>query len=461
MKILLISLLLLLSACGTIGARKNIIPVDSTPRGALVYDHNDEKIGTSPFLHVVDKSFVQTFTFKSEDDTDTEYYFCGLNWGESVVPNILLAPFFPIGTAISGIFLGVDLATGSLFRCESPVIGNLESNSPKNQARKILALPINTFDSKESDSIINRFSADSGIKSDFISNKDANYRLAYYGISNEHPANLKTISKDHLYSIAKDLNATHVAVFDKDKNRVSPKLVDIFTMKPVDDDNFKPYEVPDEIKQTPSLLRRFGQAFNFLPNSMTLSYQITDQLAAEKSGYDDDIVNDELDKHPNAAPAVFSMWGFENISNPMHFSPWDFEFKFSPAFGNKAFQYNSGNYSLTAQRATLTFDSSVTLHTPLGAFMLLAGFGPSYSYGDDNEGNNHNDFNLIVPKVSVEYYAFFKERFFMKLKVETFSIKDNEFENSKVKFNSLSGGSISLGYYIPHMKSLLRSWLPF
>ncbi len=451
-KLIILSCLIFLSACGSIGSRRDIVPVDSKVRGVSVFDEDHQLIGKTPFFYEMDKGLWQTFYYKKGDREESLNFLCRINWSESIIPNLIPAPFFPIGTAISAGFFAIDGTTGDAFRCKDKILIDDEFDTKSKYKRKILVLPINTDDPKDSYELIKLYVKKNQLESEVIDLAETEEVLTYFGIDGDSLKEVSSIPKDHLYEVAYRLKATHVLFLKLKDKKLIPQMRDLFSGS-LTAEELKPFPVPERFFKEEGILKKVGKYFNLLPNSLTLSY-----LAAQstENRFEKDA---QLQKHPSTLPILFSMWGLTNIRNPRQLRPWDYEFSVGPSLEAPAFRYEHDNYWINAQRYGLMIEPSLTLHSPFGALVASIGFGPSYSYADDSDGVAYREFNLFSIKTGVNYYVFFKERYFFKVGLNSYAINDRELGDRVT--NTVTQTTLSLGYYIPHLKGKLRYLMPF
>lgn len=454
MKILAFCILVfMISSCGTISSRPDIVPVDSSSRGAKVYNSNKNVIDQTPFFYEMDKGWWQTFYVEKDGVRSKKSFRCDLNWGQSMIPNLVPAPFFPIGTAISLGFYTVDFITGNSFQCDKKIFFET-TGRPSEYSERILILPVGVEDSKYSDSLIEDFISSRQLSNKVISREEAKEVLNYFGINSKSMnkiISVEGIPKDHLFEIAYKLKATDVIILERRGNVLYPKTTDLFTYK-TDLNKYEEFPIPKKYQVHKSPLYKLGKYFHFFPNSLTLS-KVVGRGTENRFGSEA-----QLKKHPDSLPTAFSLWGLSSMTNPRLFSPWDYEFIIGPSYEAPAFRYEEGDYWLNGQKIGVFIEPRVTLHTPFGAFAAAIGAGPTYAYGEDSSNNKFREFSAIGLKFDFIYYAFFQERYFVRL-VSTAQSLDGEF-GERIS-DSIYQTSISIGYYMPHLKGKLRSWMPF
>src|SRR5689334_5303715 len=85
----LIIFALLLSSCGTLTGRKEIISVDSDVRGETVFQ-DDRPIGRTPFFTEQTRSSEVSLKVKRNEQVKDLNYDCHIRWGPSIAGNGVL-----------------------------------------------------------------------------------------------------------------------------------------------------------------------------------------------------------------------------------------------------------------------------------------------------------------------------------------------------------------------------------
>lgn len=439
--------LVLLFGCGTIGSRRSIIAVDSTPRGATVTGSNGESLGVTPFFMQKEKQLLERFNFSYEDQKKSEYYNCSINWSESVLPNLIPSAFFPVGMAVTGGFLLTDWATGDIYRCHNPLTLTFSATSvaPASTPRLLVLPP------PLDDYLLARNLAEKVIHSEKIEGKMVKWGraeevLEYFGINSKRSADIKSIPREHWHEVAYQTKATTLLYFEVQETEIVPVLMDLIT--------FQTKKLnPVVYKHESSFSSYAASLFSFFPNALTFSY-----MSGIAGTTVDDPSDDHVTKHPDALPKVLSWWGAENISNPRLFSPWDIELQFSPLIAFPAFRYQRDEYWINGQRYYFGYEGALTFHSPFGAFRFGCGLGPSFSQYEDSTGASGQAFHWLTNSVSASYYGFVTERLYFKISINAYKFKSQEYQG---KVDDLTVSMVTLGYYIPHLKWKLRQITPF
>ena len=472
---LLLIIVVLSISCGTINQRKLIIPIDSNPRDIKIFDKHNKYIGTTPLFHVISKKRNQKFKFISEE-YKIKYkhsYKCKINYSESFVPNLVLSPIFPTGTLIGAIAVSIDYWTGNLFKCSNKInIKFKHQKSFKSTVKKILILPIASLDEKDGRKILTKWKNlyfNKQQKDLLIPIKKGLRSMAYYGLSNEHEWDPKKINKNDIWSLGHEFKATHILYFKlKNGTHYQPELYDIFSLEKVEE----PYLMPIKKLSSNNVFSSYNfiknsliRTFSFIPNSISANLLFNQKIHL-MSINQEDINGLDVDRHPKSFPRFFSIWSVENITNPYLYKAWDYNFKFSPSLAINAWQgdinINSVEFQLQAQALILGYKGSFYFHSPFGSIGASVGVGYGYFYSKDNLGNKFifYEFPMLT---DIFFYKFFTDNLYFKFGVSYFGFDQEKksISNSYMYLKDWSEIVISLGYYIPTMKSVIRDLLPF
>lgn len=443
----IIFLLASLTGCGTIGARRSIVAIDSNPRGAQVHDQSSQLLGTTPFFMQKEKQLHERFTFSYRDEKKSESYFCSINWSESVVPNLVPSLFFPLGMVVSGGFLLTDWATGDIYRCDDALIAKLSSDtSTQTEVPRLLILPPNLDDHQDAKSFAEKVVAEREIQGKIVKWSRGEEVLEYFDINPKRSAEIKTIPQEHWREVAFRTHATKLLYFEQKDEQFIPVEMDLVT--------FDEKRLPAITYRSSKTYRDyFASLFSFFPNALTLSH-----MTGISGTSVDDPSNNHVSKHPEALPKFLSWWGAENISNPRLLSPWDVELQFSPLIAFPAFRYQDGDYWINGQRYFLGYEGGLTFHSPFGALRLGYALGPSVSRFENSSGEKGSNFHWLTSSFSASYYAFLTERLYFKISLQSYGFQSQEYQG---KLDDLTVTMVSIGYYIPHLKWKLRQVISF
>ena len=474
--ILLLSLILL-SACGTVKKRPNIVPFDSNPRGLKVTDKKGNELGQTPFFLKVDPNWSNHYNVIQNNRAHDLRYECKMNWGGSIVPDSILLPFAPSGTIVGTIFLLTDWFTGGIYRCVNPIhYDGRAQNEIIEQPKRILPLPFKNLDRNFSEkthsiwqkSILPKFFKD---KDQIIWEDEVREFLFMRGISHyKENFNIQKIRKKYLYEIAHKFQATHFTTFEiyhQDKNyyTIKTRLWDAFTLKEVIF-NKKPTLIRLSRKNEPKQFKQlFVETISFIPNSLLFSYKEKSDMAwfheNEELMADEDSV---IEDHPDSLPKYFTFIGMETVQHPQFFDDWDYGLFFSPSF-----EANSARTKFKLKTEEIVSIDAATYHasyimslkgfSPFGS--LSFGIGPSLNYLKINQSNNQTYDSLVIGlKFGAEYHFFFGERWYFTLGTshQGFEPKAGK-HDPQYKLDGVTSTYVGLGYYFPSIRNMVRNLL--
>src|SRR3989339_125683 len=468
--------LITLVSCGTINHRDNIIPIDSTPRHAKVFDEDKKFLGTTPFFYEINKERKQNFTF-FENESKQEMkisYKCALNYSESLIPNLLISLLYPVGTTWGAISMAVDYWSGDLFTCakgiEINIPNNLNNGPLKLSAKRILILPIESTDEKIASEIValwkkNFFSIQT--TDSIIPMAKANRSIITNGLSDKRLWAPREINRQDLWPLGHEFSATHLLSFEKksegEVTTYTPKLYDFFTLQEVQETYLKPLQIndtPENSLETLEIIKESVlQTIALIPNSISASLSFDRTILVADSS--NQSVGIEGHRHPMAFPKFLSIWGAENMSHPYLYDSWDYNLQFSPAIALSAWEANLDYLTLQMQSAILGGKASINLHTPFGSLGMAIGMGYGYFYalGSDQEKFIFTEWPALV---DIYYYKFLTSKLFFKFKVSSYGLdrKNPSIEWKGLRLDGWMEAGASLGHYFPTMKSTLRNLLP-
>lgn len=485
-KILIISIIfpVLFSSCGTLKGSGNKIAVDSKIRGMYVKDEEGTIIGRTPFFYQIDPGWSQYFTFFLKHGEKEIYsrsleYQCNFNWSQSIIPNTLLIPFFPVGTIMSGTFYLVDYLSGGIYNCNNPL--NFDNKLPSQikrpykleENKRILIIPPYTKDQRFSNIIVKTwqegmFNGNNPSKDVIVnfkkSSKDFNFKGINY-LNDYHPHDL---SKNDIYEIGHKYNATHILYFKIEKAhkfiKAKPELFDIFNLDTIETAYLKKFRLDDPREEQNILKRTLLKVVNIFPNALTLSYTERPDVKVNSTVFWAKNGEHTADRHPDSLPVVLTVFGLESVSHPMLFRSWDYDISFFPTLSISSWKsYLSDKYQeyfIELINSCLFYNVGFTFHTPLGAPGLELGVGVDYISGNDSKNNFYSEFTTIH-RTNYNYMVFISKEAYLKVAYVSFYPKVGTISNQYYELKKWSEVSFSFGYYYPEMKTLVRKLLPF
>jgi hypothetical protein len=472
MRLFLFILSFTLVSCGTLRSPKNIIPVDSTPRGVEV-SYAGEVVGTTPFFHEVDSGRSHTYTYKISNNNIEEDYSCSLNWGQSILPTSIVMLFYPVGTVFGGIGLTTDYFSGGLFRCHKDFTFNVSEKSTEKveEKRKIIFLPVLNDDQLFSKDVFKKWiELNPKLKDEIVEDNELSFDLYERGITHLKNNDPKKIKRFYLNEIARKYNATHFYYFpfksNQDVYHFEPKLIDAFSLTEVSDDTEKKFDVSRPQKHKDAWVKTILSVFKIIPNGFRLSKAIDPTVTfsyIDQSG-DEDHDESQTDKHPKALPEYASAIRVENVLHPSEYKNWDLTGVIYPWLSASSWKSSdlgpNSDYNIWISNYYIFLSGELTFHTPVGAFSGGIGYGVNYSYVDDSLGNKTNNVGSTF-NLNLNYVAFISRKFYFKLAIDIFNPEENIDYFNKYRLKNWSEGSIGIGYYFPSFRKMVRDWVNY
>lgn len=472
-----ILLLFLLSSCGTLKKPHNIIPVVSKEgsRKFIYLDENEElKKGETPTWVDLPSGRVHEFYLTKEDLKLKKgmKVRCDLRWSRSVIPALVFAPIFPVGTVVGGSMFSLDLMTGRSHECDDLVWLEGKGKKITFGKPKILALPVPLRDEILSKKVILTLEKFLKGKGELVSYESAEDAFSDYGLSSYRTfSDMESYKKNYRsklrYRLAASLKATHLAFFkvlENEKGEISK--VEVHFENAFEGGNYQKLKKLSlslkNLNREESFSRTFFSAFRFLPNSISAGYkQRTNNngIGPVNANYTTFSLND----HPDAFPKAVTFLGLESVEHPQFYSPWDFGAFFGPGLGTASFQ---GQYRLFdgTQKILNTsgyfFDFSLTVvgFSPFGQLSVSLGPSMNLLFQDDEiTGQSYTSSRLGI-RIGVAHKFFLTDRLYTILSYTSYGVDPKADLDPTLQIAQIQSTFIGLGYYFPQLTNLMRSW---
>lgn len=462
---------LLLSSCGTMRSKKNILFADSSPRGLEVRNEENHSLGHTPMFFKIKPKNKRKFSFFNNGvKVGEQDYKCSFDWGGSLIPNSVLMPVFPVGTIISSAFLFTDGASKAVYVCKNSLFHSEKKVDKKTTLKKrILALPIAVGRRSLADSIREKWRTNQFEKTKkeevFLWDEEVENEFIYRGV--DHYANTEPlkIKRRFINEIGHKFKATHLLHFSIVENKnefiITPKLFDIFNFKEEETKYLKKFKVEKERSTPSNYWKRALRHIDLFPNAITLSYQgkptETRVVAADptQSG------EFKTSTHPEAFPKFLTLFSVESVHHPQFFSTWDWGGFLSPNFGasswRTSYQLNGADYNYDFESYHFGYTASLTGFSPIGQFNIGAGILGSYFSMSDNKGYESTKLGLIF-KINISYHKFFNERFYFTAGNRFYSPSKETTAKNEYLLEGWNEYYVGLGYYFPEVKTFARKF---
>ena len=469
-----VMLLMILQGCATIGGNHQVVAVDSNPRGLDVYISGaTQPIGSTPFFYSMQRVPHDDFSFRSADSghEKTVRLECSFRWVTELAGNSVFAFASPIA-AVSAV--AADLVTGAAFDCDDGPFADLgqSSQGPKwvNYCRRFVVLPPQHFDSKTSEAIAKLWQ-DANFENlrgcdQFIELENSRGLFQYLSIDHSVKNRADRITKSQLNLIGMRTSATHLVQLDYREATgtfsFSPVTYDIFTLSPDKDQSFPSQKIhaPESFKFS-SAQSIFFHSLALFPNSITVG-STQGQLGVHGTGLN----HASVQEGKGILRRYVDQVSLTSTLHPMGFADWDYSVSAFPSLELFIGDYRIENNGV--RRGNLQFESIVPLYgislsffTLLGTFSLEASLGPVLWHQSYEAGSTQGYQASIASQFAAEYTGFFTENLFFQ--VGTTTTKFHRRVNGSADYNyesTAEGGMIRIGYFVPWIKTDIRSLFP-
>ncbi len=445
---------------------QSLMFVDSSVHGAKIYNKGGILLGETPLYIKVNPDRKKSLKFLENDEVREQGFRCKVNWQESVLPNLILAPLFPVGTILSGGFITLDFYSGRAYNCDQDLfIDNSKEKSKIIKKENILIFPIFVGDEKLSDKARSYISQKFENVIDLKSSKE---EMLFKGIDHRNVDNIKSLRKynHNLKELFFDLSITKF-IFSKVVQKenaiyLEPRLYSAFSFEELECTQCETIKVTsNEIRET-GFTKTLKSAINLLPNAFKLSGTAKPDVSFFAPSDSSTQIDLTGDYHPDSLPKVATLIGLESIDHPQFYRPWDFSFSFYPIFSGTAWKNSLRvqgiDYQVSIANFYALYNLGLVTHTPFGAFELDIGIGPNHSVIKDNFTNNASQTG-IVSRVNLGYYAFLTDRYYFRLDFSNFNLNESPVKNTFYKMESWREVSFGIGAYLPELKSWIRDLL--
>ena len=349
----------------------------------------------------------------------------------------------------------------------------------KNPCRNFLIIPPHSEDERTSDYVaarwINAIRKNLGRCDKITSYSLSKKSLALINIDHTTVFDFKKLDEKKLDVAAEKTKSTDVVFLNfKLTERlvsITPVIYDIKDLKKPKKNDFG----PSALRMNPADLRRlqskgFSALFaNLIPNAATLSASnkgLSNSLEGEKK------VREISSTEKSYFPKIISGIGFTNISHPAGFNMFDYETR---TFGSLAFyaidhEYkyerldekgdtigDPVDYRVKFYFAGPLVNSGISFYWPLGTTFMSVGIGPGVYTLRDSEHASRTDL-VVSTTLDLGHRVFLSEKLFFQLSGSfLWTTGKPLIKNTIFKSGSTSTGSFGIGYFLPEMRSALRT----
>lgn len=464
---------MILPGCATVGGNKQIVSIDSEPRGAtMTLDGEKGPSGTSPFYLKMQRVPSERLHFRLGAEEKVVEIDCSFRWRLELIGNGIFGLLAP-EAAIVGIL--VDLATGAAFECPNTVLATFDGGGPRRDARYcrryVLAPPAH-LDSSRAERLATMWQREARRAltgcDDFVGEAAAQDVFDVLGISHREPVSLARLDAEKLHFLGNDAGATHLVVpsytISGDLIRFNPEVYDLHRGSSV--------EVPRFAMELPGG-RGYQLAggewlalwtFSGIPNSMTYGYSKSTFGFQGVKPWRVEAQKDEED----TLPAALSSASLTSVEHPQAFAAWDFALSTYPevelfsASARLTLEDDDGNRRMRDVSSLFvlpSYHAAATAHTALGAFTVSVGSGLSLGRFKA-EGQPARLGAGSVGSAEVVYTAFLTQTLFFQAAASSFLFVEEPWSaRNEVTVNRNFGSVVArAGYYFPRLKRRLRAF---
>lgn len=469
--------LLLGSGCATIAGTKQVISIDSEPRGVDVRDaHSGRPLGKTPVFAELPRRYRQKLELRREGaDPIERTRSCRYDWQGTVLGNtplLLIVP--PLSIAWYAAGMGTDLVTGAAFECPTHVVfegpSTNERAPPAPACASYLVVPPRHPDEKVSDFLVARWVE--RVKDELrecdgvVDHAEAKLALSRYGIGHRATFELEKTRREHLYEVGHRTKATHLVLLTHERDRellaMRATVLDIHRLLPVSQEAFVVDVADEPLFHQPTLMNYLVESISILPNGLGFSPGLRGFYAAPAPGIGKLELRDPTDRLSSLATS----WTLTSVENPARYGRWKVRAELSPAvslayvsrrawlepFAGEPFELETRFF-----HTVLVFGPQVFFHTPIGAFSSSFRMGPGVGWMRAGE---ETDVTLrIFSQFDFAYTAFPTDNIFVRF---AFAVTETGSQHLQTEHFGVAGwneASVTVGFHLPQIYSLVRNLL--
>lgn len=450
---LILASLFTFSSCSIFGHRQ-LISIDSFPRG-LEVKKNNKRIGTTPLF---DRDRISNKLAYQIGDDELNYPIekCGMRWNDPLVDKI---PFFKtlLPEGLSNIvtdYTPLALVKGGKYECAALVrkmmkIPSIDEPGPKT-CRRFLIITPPSKDKISSEKISQKW-IDQNFQSHkrscdkVISPKAASSLLEFHGLHHLNKSyGIKHLMYGLIARMGYKLKATHLVFLPQTTTSIIPEIYDTHTRLKNALELEKPILFEQKFLQKESLLEKLADAFKLIPNSISLRYKFKRYIHLEPKE-NERVYSTRVSKLKLPPSLILS-----NIEYPL--KNWGTNFRFSPSLSYKHWDQQ---YDIKYTHAIMAL--KLFGHTPIGTFIGRLGGGYGYVDASRIGGGYRQKEGLWVAQWGGSYYKFIGERYFLKLGYRRIQIRTNKIVDGSYNLKGISELFFSLGSYLPELNTKVKS----
>lgn len=473
--------LLTLTSCATIIDRREIISLDSNPRGAAIFKTKEETtpMGWTPLWLVETKRSHQHYfmeypkTERKEVDLN-----CGIDRWNALLGNGIIAigsPFVGLGG------LALDVLTEYGFSCKNKnyVIDLPAQVNSSRYCRTFIVAPPHHDDESISDQIAERWikefmKQDLAACDEVIEYEEGKKFFSYINQSYSTPIEERLVTGFHGRFIGSSTDASHVVILDEKfvlgDRFIAAKFVDLHRDKTDNTIAVPPLPIPKELvrlERDRGWGAKIARHLHLFPNAAVFSLSFVDAHQLNEHAYNEDMkiksVRRDNELHNRSIPGFY----LTHVEHPESFRQWDYDLDAFPSFTAKYGHWDftidpdardkedeDEHLRLLIAFTGIFYNGKITLHTPAGAFGLGVGFGGMIVKVHTNDG-----LDLTKPTTGyiflMDYVAFINPDLYFTGGTQLTGFGER-FESERFKLNTWSEAYMGIGFFFPDARTYVR-----
>lgn len=451
--ILILTALILSSSCSILG-HKELISIDSYPRGLEVRKGN-KLIGKTPLF---DRARISNKLAYKIGDEELNFPIekCGMRWNDPLVDKIpLFKSLLPdrLNDFVMD-YTPLSIIKGGKYECSALVRKivkpeSIDENEPKS-CRNFLIIPPRAKNELASVKLSEKW-----IKKNFnshkrscdkvIAPKAASSFLEFHGLHYFTKSyGIKYIMYGLMARMGYKLKATHLVFLKRSGANIKPEVFDIHTRLKNASELEESIALEKESELKDSFLEKLADAFKLIPNSASMRYKFKRYVHLEPKE-NEALYTTRVSKLKFPPSLILS-----NIDYPL--KTWGTNFRFSPSLSYKHWEEQ---YEIKYAHAIMAL--KLFAHTPIGTFIGRLGAGYGHVNASRIGGGYEQKEGLWVAQWGGSYYKFLGERYFVEFGYRRNQIRTRKIVDGAYHFKGISELFFSLGLYLPELNTKVKS----
>ena len=456
LKIIFLPILALaFSSCHYLKSDKEVISIDSLPRGLDVVQNDQVLIGKTPLFVEVKNNEIGQYHFRSQGPFDVGQpgkiiEKCEVLQTAPLIERVpLIGEIIPI--IIPNGMNPLNYISSGRLECSGQLFYTMEKHFDENplsedSCMNILILPPQDNSHFVSKSIVKQwieknFNPNKRNCDQIISPEKVETFLSFYGIDHlSSKKDIKLIPYPILARMGLHFNSYHLLILNfeniDNKIEIRPLVYDLHQLKLAQTRFNENIEFTQPNQNKSKFFDFFSNSFQLIPNTFGIKFNVI-----KKIDQVDDVVSPYTTKTNNVIGIPSIKIG--NLEYPMGASK--LSFKFGPSFS-----YNRWREDHTIDFYNLLFSFKLFFHLPFISFRLKTGPGFAFIHADRHSYSDEEW--TTVYQTSLEAYRFLSTRYLVGIGVENKNYPNNIISEPGYNIDSYSAFFIRLSYYFPEFK---------